>query len=73
MDPIENINIKKDSSFAMLLEAQKRGHQLYYLQQKDLFLLDNQVQAHTQSLKVKDDPNAWFELSNPQTLLCSDF
>ena len=32
MDPIANINIKKDSSFAMLLEAQRRGYELHYME-----------------------------------------
>ncbi|EGY29634.1 Prokaryotic glutathione synthetase [Candidatus Regiella insecticola 5.15] len=36
MDPISSINIKKDSSFAMLLEAQRRGWELYYMEVGDL-------------------------------------
>ena len=35
MDPIANINIKKDSSFAMLLEAQRRGYELHYMEMAD--------------------------------------
>ncbi len=38
MDPISAINIKKDSSFAMLEEAQKRGYELFYLEMKDLYM-----------------------------------
>lgn len=37
MDPIQSINIKKDSSFAMLEQAQARGYQLYYMEMNDLF------------------------------------
>ena len=39
MDPIANINIKKDSSFAMLLEAQRRGYELHYMEMGDLLSL----------------------------------
>ncbi|MFP1455798.1 hypothetical protein ACLB1O_29195 [Escherichia coli] len=35
MNPIANINIKKDSSFAMLLEAQRRGYELHYMEMGD--------------------------------------
>lgn len=38
MDPIASINIKKDTSFAMLLEAQRRGYQLHYMEMADLYL-----------------------------------
>ena len=38
MDPIEKINIKGDSTFAMMLEAQARGHTLFYYQTKTLAL-----------------------------------
>jgi glutathione synthase len=67
MDPIGSINIKKDSSFAMLLAAQKRGWELLYLEQSDLFLRDGRVYAHLRRLRVKDDPAGWFELEAPHT------
>jgi len=62
MDPIDQINIKKDSSFAMLIEAQSRSHELYYLEQSDLILKDGQVFAHISKLSVKQDENNWFQL-----------
>jgi len=73
MDPISQINIHKDSSFAMLLEAQSRQHQLFYLQQKDLFLAENQVQVHSRPLKVTNDPGNWFELGEKLTHEAADF
>jgi len=54
MDPIENIKPHKDSSFAMLLEAQRRGHNLIYMQPEDLFLKNGQAWAMTSELKVWD-------------------
>lgn len=62
MDPIESINIKKDSSFAMLLAAQKRGWELLYMEQSDLFLRDGRVYAQVQQLHVIDDPQHWYDL-----------
>lgn len=53
MDPIANINIKKDSSFAMLLEAQRRGYELHYMEMGDLYLINGEARAHTRTLNVK--------------------
>ena len=54
MDPIENINPYKDSSFAMLLEAQRRGHELIYMQPEDVFLENGKPFANLSALKVWD-------------------
>ncbi|MDH5190127.1 MAG: glutathione synthase [Gammaproteobacteria bacterium] len=62
MDPIESINIKKDSTFAMLLAAQARGWKLFYMTQNDLSYQNNTVTAHYRELSVTDDPQQWFEL-----------
>jgi glutathione synthase len=61
MDPIESIHIEKDSTFAMLLEAQRRGHDLLYLTQSSLAVRDAAPVAHATSLHVTDDPAGWFE------------
>ena len=53
MDPIANINIKKDSSFAMLLEAQRRGYELHYMEMGDLYLINGEARAHTRTLNVE--------------------
>lgn len=68
MDPIDEINIKKDSSFAMLVEAKKRKHQLYYLEQGDLVLKDGAVHAHITELDVFENPEKWFELGKKELL-----
>ncbi len=61
MDPIESIHIEKDSTFAMLLEAQRRGHALLYLTQASLAVRDAAPVAHATSLRVTDHPDGWFE------------
>ncbi|MCU7939289.1 MAG: glutathione synthase [gamma proteobacterium symbiont of Bathyaustriella thionipta] len=61
MDPIQSINIKKDSSFAMLLEAQHRDYEIYYMEMSDLFIENNQAKAYTKRIRVFDDPNNWYQ------------
>lgn len=62
MDPIRSIKIAKDSTFAMLLEAQRRGHALLYMEQGDLALRGGEAWARLRPLTVKDDPSGWFTL-----------
>lgn len=66
MDPIGSIKYKKDSTLAMLLEAQSRGYQLFYMQQADLLVIDNRPQARMRPLTVKADADNWFELGEAQ-------
>ncbi len=54
MDPIAGIKTYKDSTFAMLLEAQRRGHALYYMEPDDLFVRDGRLLASMQLLEVRD-------------------
>ena len=68
MDPIERINIKGDSTFALLLEAQKRGHDLSYYTPNRLALLDGRVFAHVQSLTVRDKAGDHFTLDRPRRI-----
>ena len=54
MDPIQRINIKGDSTFALLLEAQKRGHTLAHYTPDRLAMLNGRVFANVESLAVRD-------------------
>ncbi|MCH2450723.1 MAG: glutathione synthase [Gracilimonas sp.] len=63
MDPINAINFKKDSSLSILLEAQFRDYELYYMEPTSLFLRQNGAQALMHSIVVKDDPQDWYQLS----------
>ena len=62
MDPITDIKIAKDTTFAMLLEAQRRGHRLLYVRPGGLSLVDGQACAVTAPLQVRDDKSDWFTL-----------
>lgn len=68
MDPIESINIKKDSSFAMLLAAQARGWPIYYMQQQDIYLRDAKVYADVHNITVEDNPEGWFKRTATDTI-----
>ncbi len=68
MDPVAQINISKDSTFAMLLEAQRRGHMLYYMEPGDLRVMDGQAMAGMRRISVTDDIHNWFELQDPEQL-----
>jgi glutathione synthase len=68
MDPIGSIKIAKDSTFAMLLEAQRRSHRLLYVQPGGLSVRDGRAVARIAPLQVADDTNGWYELGAPSQL-----
>jgi len=72
MDPISAINIKKDSSFAMLLAAQAKGWKLQYMEQQDLYLSQGKVMASMRDLQVNDDAENWYQLGEPKTRRLSE-
>ena len=68
MDPIGSIKIAKDTTFAMLLEAQRRGHRLHYVLPGGLSLRDGKAVAQVAPLAVKDDKAGWFTLGDAAEL-----
>lgn len=66
MDPIARINIKGDSTFALLLEAQKRGHGLSYYTPDKLSMVGEEIVAPVQLLTVRDEPGNHFTLGEPR-------
>jgi glutathione synthase len=66
MDPIARINFRGDSTFAMLLEAQKRGHTLSYYTPDKLSLRGEKVVAPVQKLTVRDTEGDYFTLGEPE-------
>ncbi|WP_394540358.1 glutathione synthase [Lysobacter enzymogenes] len=64
MDPIGSIKIAKDSTFAMLLEGQRRGHRLWYVKPGGLSLDGGRALADVAPLRVRDDKNGWHELGD---------
>jgi glutathione synthase len=67
MDPIERIDIRGDSTFAVLLEAQKRGHDLFYYTPANLSLHGDRLLARGETLKVEDKVGAHYKVSDLRT------
>jgi glutathione synthase len=68
MDPIATIDIAGDSTFALLLEAQRRGHSLFYYLPNDLALIGTRLMAKGATVTVRDVPGDHVSLSDPRTI-----
>jgi glutathione synthase len=73
MDPIARINIRGDSTFALLLEAQKRGHGISYYTPDRLSLRGEELVASVQSLSVRDQVGDHFSLGEPRRVNLASF
>jgi glutathione synthase len=67
MDPIAAIKPAKDTTLAMLLAAQKRGWELWYAEQRDLWLRDGVAHGRLRPIRVRNDLHDWFELDAAHT------
>jgi glutathione synthase len=65
MDPIEEINLDKDSTWAMILAAQKQGWQVRYMQQSDLFTDNGRVYAESRVVTLLPGEDPWLQLADP--------
>ena len=68
MDPIEAIDIRGDSTFALLLEAQRRGHDIFYYTPQNLSLHGDRLLARGHTLRVADQAGRHFEVSDPRVV-----
>jgi len=66
MDPIAGIKTYKDSTFAMLLEAQRRGHEIWYMEPTQLTVSDGVAFGHMRPLEVRDNRDDWFTLGDSE-------
>jgi glutathione synthase len=73
MDPIERIDIRGDSTFALLLEAQKRGHDVFYYTPPNLSLRDGKLIAEGHSLTVEDRPGNHYRLAYPRSVDLAEY
>lgn len=71
MDPINSINIKKDSTFSILLESQKRNYTIYYMEIKDLYIYLNKAYSNTKIINIQKDKKKWFKIIKKKTILLS--
>ncbi len=68
MDPISDIKPAKDTTLAMLLEAQARGYELHYMELGDLWVESGRPGARSRTLTVRDDAEDWYDLNPPAAL-----
>jgi glutathione synthase len=73
MDPIQSISIKGDSTFAMMLEAQSRGHTLFYYQTRTLALASGILSATGHAIRVRDELPNYFTLGEEERVSLSEF
>ncbi len=73
MDPIENVNIDGDSSFRLALEAQARGHELFYYTPDQLAFESGAVTARGWPLTVRRDADNFYTLGEKQKVNLADF
>ena len=73
LDPLESIKTYKDSSYAMMREATRRGHRLSVLHQEDLFSRDARVMARCRTLDFTDDDARWYRLGEPREVGLDSF
>ncbi|MBV8938554.1 MAG: glutathione synthase [Alphaproteobacteria bacterium] len=72
MDPIASINPRNDSTLILMLEAQARGHALYYYTPKDLHMRDGAPAAHACPITVRPDATDYYTLGEARTLPLSE-
>ncbi len=73
LDPIEHIKTYKDSTFAIMRVAAKRGHALYVMDQGDIVLRGNQVRGFARQLTMRDDAKHWYELDEAAATPLKEF
>ncbi len=72
MDPLEGIQYKKDTTFAMMLEAQKRHWDIHVMEMGDLYIRDGQTFATSRTVEVFEDPHQWHQYLQHETIQLKD-
>ena len=72
MDPISSVKPHKDTSFAMMLEAQKRGATLLYMEMSDLYLDNGKPMASVRKVTVRDQAQDFYSLSPRETMAMAE-
>jgi len=72
MDPVESINTEKDTTFVLMLEAQARGHEVWYLELRDLFVKENKAFGNATSITVERS-ESFYKLGKTDTCELEDF
>ena len=73
LDPLSTLKIYKDSTYAIMREAELRGHEVFVLGQEDILLKDHVVLGKVQSLKILPDSTAWYALGASSEVALREF
>jgi glutathione synthase len=73
LDPLEEIKTYKDTTYAIMREAGKRGHQVFAFMQGDVFLRDGIVSGYARQLTLKDDAHDWYDAGESKAAPLKDF
>ena len=73
LDPLEEIKTYKDTTYAIMREAAKRGHGVNALMQGDVFLRDGTVSGYARELTLKDDAHDWYQAGESRAAALKDF
>ena len=72
MDPVAGIKVEKDTTLALLLAAQRREWEIYYMEMDDVYLIGNTARASARVMTVADDASDWYQLQQRTELELSD-
>jgi len=72
MDPIEAIDIRADTSFVLMLEAQRRGHRVFYVEPSELSVLDGRPRARARPVTLRREVGRHAELGAPSSLVLDE-
>ena len=72
MDPIQSINIEKDTTFVFMLESQERGHEVWYAELKDLFVKDGKALGDVSEISLKR-ATRYYKIGRKETISLESF
>jgi len=72
-DPLSSFKIYKDSTYAMMVEAAKRGHELYFVPQEGLMWKGGRVTGETSRLTLTGDKDPWYRTAPPKETPLAEF
>ena len=72
-DPLSGFKIYKDSTFAMMREAARRGHALYFFEQRDMVLEEGVVSARVAQIHLTGEPDVWYKADEAVDVVLSEF
>lgn len=73
LDPLASLKTYKDSTYAIMLAAQQRGHDIFVIQQEDLYARDGQVRCSAQAIVIDDGAAPWYRIEEPFDASLCDF